>query len=149
MIYLFIGILIIVGFITLQICLNEYRLKKRAYEIAKRKHEEAEKSKERKLLGKHIIEQAELMPSIKQVVRHAVKKVVREMQSCYMDCDETNIWLTGMFTFQLQCRLEKAYIGALNLTLDNDIDECKEFVREIIKTCHLEAVKVCPELKEY
>ena len=127
----------------------KYKNAKMKYDEAKRKYEKAERDKKLKEIGDHIINRPELSNSIKKVVTDAVRVSLREFRSTYLECDEIRIWTQSMFTFQLQCRLEKAYIRGLGLTSKEDIDECKEFVREIIKICHLEAVRLYPELKEY
>lgn len=131
--------------------LIKYANDKRVYREHQIKEAEKEKEREIKLIGQKIINRPELDDGIRKVITKAVKIKVRSLRSTYFDCDEVNIWTTSIFTFQLQCELEEVYGRAKQKVSGElaNVDEVKEFVREIIKVCHLEAVRMFPELKEY
>jgi len=97
------------------------------------------------ICGPKIIDRPEFSENIKKVLRKAVNAKVKSLRSSlYYEANEVNIWTTSIYTFQLQCFLEKIY--SKSITSEED---CKEFVRNIIKTCHLEAIRLYPEQKEY
>ena len=123
----------------------QYKDAKMKYDEAKRKEVKRKERLEITTCGNHIINRPEFSEGIKKTLTRAVKVKVKDLRSTYFDCDEVNIWTTSIFTFQLQCLLEKSYRSVMK---EEDEDGLKEFVRELIKTCHLEAVSLYPEQKE-
>lgn len=81
------------------------------------------------------------------IVDHSVNYVIADCKQFHFYwIDKTNIWTESIFTFQLQCRLEKMVAKYFKGMTEED---GKEMVREVIKMFHLRTIEKYPELKEY
>lgn len=102
--------------------------------------EKREKIEEIQRVGRDIINRPAFNEKTKLLLHKAVKVTIRKLRRSGFDADEIIIWTSSLCNFQLKCLLEDAY---------KDVPDSDELVRALIKLCHLEAVRLYPDLKEY